>query len=308
MWRCLHTGDGRTVSVVIVDLTDPNVRIGMALSGFMDGPAFVECNSVNHAGRDSTSSCPGDRYPLERIPTLLRRYRRRGAVAAINTDYFGFRDRSHGAEGLAVRAGVRLDGPGHNDPSGVPFIRSYMAITPDNTVTFGQLIAGYPRFDLGWEFFNTVGGGPILARGGRVFPNHIACLAEQLPPEACTREYQTAAGLTPDGDVLLLAVGRHTDAAELAALLVETYGAATVLKFDGGGSSQMAWLDAAGEVRGFDAEIEVNDGFRHVAEGLLVFSSRLSWEAPGKGIGFVWSLIRRDAPRDAACRRAACPD
>jgi hypothetical protein len=279
VWRCLHTlaGDPQpAVSVVIVDLADPHVRIGMALSGYMLGRTFVECNSVNHAGVDPSSNCPAGRYPLERIPTMLNRYRRRGAVAAINTDYFGFPDASHGAEGLAVRNGVRLDGPLHNGDSGVPFIRSYLAVSPEDEVTFGKLIYGAGRFDLAGEFYNSVSGGPILARRGLVLPDRVACLAEQLAPEVCTREYQTAAGLTANGQYLLLAVGRHTTGSALARFLVLTFGADTVIKFDGGGSAQMAWLDAAGQVQGFDAEIEVNDGFRYVAEGLLVFSEPLA--------------------------------
>lgn len=298
VWHCLHTTGDAAISVVIVDLTDPRVHFSTALSGYMNGTKFVECDSVNHAGRDPSSNCPGAKYPLERLPTMLRRYRRRGAVAAINADYFGFLDQSHGAEGLAVRAGRRLDGPTHNANSGVPFIRSYMAITPRNAVTFGRLIPGYGRFDLAGEFFNTASGGPMLVRRGIVLPNDVACLAEQLPPEACAREYQTVAGLTADGGVLVLAVGRRLSAADLAGFLVETYGVATAIKFDGGGSSQMAWLDGLGQVRGFDAEIEVNDGFRPVAEGLLVISSRLPSTDAGPGLEFVWSLINREEPNE----------
>ena len=315
IWRCLHSLEGGAeVSLVIVDLTDAEVRIGMALPGYMDGPVFVECNSVNHAGADPASNCPGDRYPLERIPTMLKRYRRRGAVAAINTDYFGFPDASHGAEGLAVQNGVRLDGPGHNPGSGIPFIRSYMAVSPENQVTFGRLIYGAGRFDLPGEFFNTVGGGPILARQGEVLPDAEACLAEQLTPEVCTREYQTAAGLTAAGDMLVLAVGRHTSGSALAELLVERYGAYTVIKFDGGGSAQMAWLDAPGEVHGFDAEIEVNDGFRYVAQGLLVFSTPLADEAGNAPAGVEIALALDERAAQApladwpACRPAPCGD
>ncbi len=304
VWRCLHTlpGDDENevvISVVIVDLTNPAVHIGMALSGYMLGREFVECNSVNHAEADPTSNCPGHHYPFEPIPTMLNRYRRRGAVAAINTDYFGFPDRSHGAEGLAVQNGVRLDGPGHNGNSGIPFIRSYMAISPDNDVTFGKLIYGAGRFDLATEFYNTVSGGPILARRGRVLDDRTACLAEQLAPEVCTREYQSAAGLTADGEFLLLATGRHTSGAELARFLVQNYHADTVFKFDGGGSAQMAWLDAGGRVQGFDAEIEVNDGFRHVAEGLLVFSQPVAGQTALTAPEAIEYLTRRAALANA---------
>ncbi|MBI3760636.1 MAG: phosphodiester glycosidase family protein [Chloroflexi bacterium] len=309
VWHCRHTVGEAVVSVVLVDLNDPRVHLGTALPGFMDGAKFVECKSVNPAGRDPSSNCPGDKYPLERIPTMLRRYRRRGAVVAINADYFGFVDQSHGAEGLTVRAGHRLDGPAHNGNSGVPFIRSYMAVARDSTITFGRLIPGYGRFDLAGEFFNTVSGGPMLAQRGIVLPNEAACLAEQLPPEACLREYQTVAGIASAGHALVLAVGRRITAADLARFLVETYGVATAIKFDGGGSAQMAWLDALGNVRGFDAEIEVNDGFRPVAEGLLVFSTPLplaNAEA-GPALEFVWSLINREAAQKT-CRVGTCAE
>jgi hypothetical protein len=281
VWHCMQSVGDSLVSVVIVDLSDPNVHIGMALPGRMEGSVFVECNSVNPSIRDPNSNCIGDRYPLERIPSMLKRYLRRRAVAAVNTDYFGFPDASHGAEGLAIKNGVRLDGPLHNPGSGIPFIRSYLAVSPENQVTFGKLIYGAGRFDLAGEFYNSVSGGPMLVENGQVLPDREACLAEQLTPEVCTREYQTVAGLTAAGDALVLAVGRHTTGSQLAALLVEQYGVTTAIKFDGGGSAQMAWLDGEGQVRGFDAEIEVDDGFRYVAQGLLVFSAPVM-EATGE--------------------------
>jgi hypothetical protein len=302
------------ISAVLVDLREPGVRLGMALSGYMDGNVFVECNSVNHAGVDPSSNCPGDRYPLERIPTMLNRHRRRGAVAGINTDYFGFPDASHGAEGLAVRNGERLDGPVHNPGSGVPFIRSYLAASPDNQVSFGKLIYGEARFDLAGEFYNTVSGGPILARRGRVLADAPACLAEQLAPEVCTREYQSAAGLAAGGRYLVLAVGRHASGSRLAAALVETFGAETVIKFDGGGSAQMAWLDAAGHLNGFDAEIEVDDGYRYVAEGLLVFAGALQAEPEAARAGLqvvreIWDGAQaQGTARLQFCRPALCAD
>jgi hypothetical protein len=313
VWHCLLETGEATVSAVIVHLDDPNVGLGMALSGFMDGDTFVECNSVNHAGFDPTSNCPGGRYPLERIPVMLNRYRRRGAVAAINTDYFGFPDASHGAEGLAVRAGERLDGPVHNPGSGIPFIRSYMAVSPANEVTFGKLIYGEARFDLAGEFYTTVGGGPVLARRGQVLPDVSGCLAEQLAPEVCTREYQTAAGLSAEGDYLVLAVGRHTTGNQLAQILVNDFGSLTVIKFDGGGSAQMAWLDLGGQVRGFDAEIEVDDGFRYVAQGLLVFSIPLgeAGEAWRTGLQVVQTIASDDQSEGTfprTCNPLTCAD
>jgi hypothetical protein len=65
------------------------------------------------------------------------------------------------------------------------------------------------------------------------------------------------------------------DAAGLAGFLAGEYEVTEALKFDGGGSAQLAWLDATGEVTGFDASGETDGGFRRVAEGLLVFSAPL---------------------------------
>jgi hypothetical protein len=104
------TADGGDTHTLIVDLNDPHVRVETVLPRNAQG---VECNSVNHTGNDPNSSCSFP-YPFETLSSMLQRHVAGGAVAVINTDYFGVIDASHGAEGLAIRNGVRLDGPSHN--------------------------------------------------------------------------------------------------------------------------------------------------------------------------------------------------
>jgi len=228
---------------------------------------------------------------------MLARYAGAGAVAGINTDYFGLsRHPDHGAEGVAVRSGARLDDAGRAGYVG----HTSLAISPANEVSLIRVGSRSTPLEVGGRHFTLAGGGPRIVVDGRALDNR-ACMDDGLHVAVCARLFETAAGLAGDGRTLVLAVSRYLDTAGLAAFLAREYAVTTALKFDGGGSAQMTWLNAAGQVQGFDASPESDGGFRAVAEGLLVFSSLLPPPDVGHGqtvddagAGFIYAAGAHD--------------
>lgn len=257
------TDDNGDTHIIIVNLNDPNVRVQTVLSSTPNG---IECNSVNHIGKDPTSNCPSP-YPFETPANMLRRYVSAGAVAIINTDYFG-QDGDHGAEGLTVRNGQRLDGAAHGDNDGNATKRSSLAFSATKAAIIGKPVSE-SAINTNGAYYNVVAGGPTIVRDGQALGND-ACSESSLPVAVCTRTIQSAAGLTTNGE-LVLVTANDRDAAGVAGYLTSTYGAQSALKFDGGGSAQLAWLDEGGQVQSYDPSGEG----RRVAEGLLIFSMKI---------------------------------
>jgi hypothetical protein len=148
--------------VILVNLKDPHVHVRTVLSSNSKG---VECNSTEHSGKVRTSNCSSP-YPFEALwsnteRSMLGRYVQNGAVAAINTDYFG-PDGDHGAEGLAVREGKRLDKP--TNPNA--FTRTSLAVSINKVVTIGKP-KNVSEIKTNSTHYNTVAGGPTIVRGGK---------------------------------------------------------------------------------------------------------------------------------------------
>jgi subtilisin family serine protease len=278
------TDDNDQTHVIRVDLNDPHIRVQTVLSSGLNG----ECSSVNPnaPGRDNhdpTSNCPYP-YPFETVESMLHRYVTQGAVAIINTDYFGL-DGDHGAQGLAVRNGERLDGLAHNDDDGGGFLGSTqpsLAFSPSNTATIGipsseQVI----NDNLSGTYTNTVGGAPIIVQGGTVVNSDCTF---PYPGDTCSQLGQSAAGLTADGRLVLITARKNAE--DIANYLVGNYQVHTALKFDGGGSAGLAWLDSAGQVLSFGATGEP----RPVAEGLLIFSTRIPSAPSDPLFKYQWAL------------------
>ncbi len=259
--HCTDSG----VHLLVVDLNDSRVSVQSVLSIGVNG----ECNSVNHQGKDSTSNCPGPLYPFEKPGDMLARYRASGAVAVINTDYFGANG-DHGAEGLAVKNGNRLDGATHADTDGNATKRSSLAFSRTKTVTIGK--AASESIDTQNTHYNVVGGGPMIVRN-RVAQANSACdpnVESGIYLRNCTEVSQSAAGITSDGRLILITAQK--DAYNTASYLVNNYGVTSALKFDGGGSARLAWLDSAGQVQSWGGTSEN----RAVAQGLVIFSSKIA--------------------------------
>ena len=255
------------VSLVVVNLADPHVRVQTVLSRGTNG----ECNSVNHSGKDPSSNCPGPCYPGETVKSMLERYKTSGAVAAINTDYFGNSPAScydHGAQGLAVRNGIRLDGLNHG-VTGSAALLAYqqpsLGISPANIATIG--VPGSQdtiNANLGTTYYNTVAGAPIIVQGGQAV--NTSC-TYPYPGDKCSQTSQSVAGLTSDRRLVLVTAQQNAGA--VASYLINNFSVHTALKFDGGGSARLAWLDGAGQAQHFGGTSED----RPVAEALIIFSS-----------------------------------
>ncbi|MGB3219733.1 MAG: phosphodiester glycosidase family protein, partial [Anaerolineae bacterium] len=262
------------VGLLVVDLTDPHVRVQTVLSRGANG----ECNSVNHNGKDSSSNCPGPCYPGETVKAMLERYKASGAVAAINTDYFGNSPAScydHGAQGLAVRNGVRLDGPSHGVsvpwPARIAYAQPSLSISSANVATIG--IPGSQsaiNASLGTTYYNTVAGAPIIVQAGQAVNTSCPNIDPNYPypGNTCSSASQSAAGLTSDRRLVLITAQQN--AGGVANYLINNYSVHSALKFDGGGSARLAWLDGAGQAQHFGGTSED----RPVAEALVIFSSR----------------------------------
>jgi len=255
------TADNGDTHVIVVDLNDPHVRVQTVLPMGPNG----ECNSVNHSGKDGSSNCPSP-YPFETVASMLGRYVGDGAVAIINTDYFG-RDGDHGAQGLAVRNGERLDGLAHNDDDSGAFLGSTQPSVATSNLNIGTI--GIPGSEevindnLSGIYYNSVGGAPLIVQGGVVVNSDCTF---PYPGDTCSQLAQSAAGLTDDGRLVLITAKKNAEG--IASFLITNYHVHTALKFDGGGSARLAWLDSAGEIQSYGATGED----RPVAEGLLVFS------------------------------------
>jgi hypothetical protein len=256
--HCVHVLGGSLIHVLIVDLTDPRVSFELALPALNPAAGQAEC--------DNTRRCGDGFYPFESVPHMLQRRSAAGAVGGINTDYFGLSYRpDHGAEGIAVRNGQRLD-----DPDGPELVgHTSLAISRRNEASLLWVGPRNAGLDLQGRHYTVAGGGPQIVEDGRPLEND-ACRNDRLHIAVCNRMFETAAGLT--GRELVMAVARNLDTAGIAAFLADEYGVSSAIKFDGGGSAQMAWLDAEGQVAGFDASDKTDGGFRRVAEGLLVYS------------------------------------
>lgn len=274
--------DGGQTHFLIVDLSDSHIKFQAVFP--INESIGEECNSVNSNGHpnpysnDVNSNCPYY-YPFETVKDMLTRYRNGfrisddysdlEAVAIINTDYFGS-DGDHGAQGLAVQNGVRLDGVEHNDTDGHGSDAPSLAISPRNHVRIAipgseQTITG----NLSSRYFNSVGGGPIIV-GGSNYGNK-ACSAA-YPGYRCADIGQSAAGLTSDDRLILISAKK--DATGIADYLTQNFEVTLALKFDGGGSASIAWVDSSEVVHDYYPDPDPGDP-RRVAEGLIIFSEKI---------------------------------
>ncbi len=233
--------DDGDVHVIVVDLQDPHVFIEMVMADDVTRPNTI----VRHR---------------EKVDDMAQRARERGAVIAINGDYFGH---VRGPEGLSVRNGVRLDRTRLWDLNPAAVERSSLAISRFNQISIGRKSAQELSDPDVYRnrFYNAVGGAPLILNNGVPIPGTIACRMENIPPGTCRRTIQTVVGVNQSGDELIIAVGHGRDVDGMSDLLVD-YGAYTGLKLDAGGSSQL-WYDGR----------MLHDTDRPVANGLLVFYS-----------------------------------
>ncbi|NQT62119.1 MAG: phosphodiester glycosidase family protein [Candidatus Marinimicrobia bacterium] len=138
---------------------------------------------------------------------------------------------------------------GFNDNNGIEI--NWVSSTGDSVFSWEQGIANNPGLPGAqkdtthrklWPYRDILGAGPILMRDGEVFiPVNEEVFFGTSIPEVHPR---TAAGVTPEGDLILLIVdgrqliSRGVDLPELANIMLEL-GCEDAINLDGGGSSAL---------------------------------------------------------------------
>jgi exopolysaccharide biosynthesis protein len=230
--------DGGATQVLIVDLTNPYVRVQTAMANDVLDVRPIEVQR-------------------ERVSEIAQRYRRDNVMIAINGDYFGA---DRGPEGPTVVQGVRLDTSLTIALNPSRYRRTTLVVSRFGHATIvtplpSQLNPAFYQDVL----FNAISGGPVILRNGAVESEIFACVFDDIPAGSCRRARQSAAGVDADGHTLYLAVSTVRSTGDMARLLRD-YGADDAMKLDGGGSSQL-WYNGR----------TLLDSDRGVANALLVF-------------------------------------
>lgn len=209
--RWLHrvTSTPWNINALIIDLTDPHVRIGALLKHDLNAPEL---------SGETTSSMAS----------------RHGAAAAINGDYFEFTgSSSYLPQGMCVSDGLNFSAAGFV-PGRISWVLNGATLMSD----IGIYATTYPFTPPSW-ISEAVSGGPRTVRNGVISIETTPGL-----PNPNTRDPRTQIGITADGQHLILAVvdGRQPGfsvgmtATELGSFMIEM-GAWNALELDSGGSS-----------------------------------------------------------------------
>lgn len=240
------------IHVVLIDLTNPRIRLRVAIKNDND--------------------YPGDGG--ETVRSMCRRY---GAVAGINTDFWGGTPVANCPQGHTWTDGLKMLPPGWvSPPSGG---RTHMQIPADNAFVLINKVVSQPAW-----FFNVTGGGPRVIRDGVV-----GWEWEPDLPNMTDRHPRTGAAVTQDYGTLILATcdGRQISSVGMTAnemgYLLKEFGGYQGMMFDGGGSTTMV-------INGQTVNSPSDGTDRRVAAGLMVLD-RLEdgpWvTAPPPGSGLV---------------------
>lgn len=213
------TGDPGKVYIVCVNLNDPYLRFETVMAN--------DVRSVNPS--------PDHRETIASMVSRLP-HNQHHPIVALNADYFG---QGHGPEGFTVINGLRIDGLYSKDADNNEIKRVSLAFSRTNRVSLGfrsRVEVSDPLLHVS-QFFNAVGGGPTLVRDQ-------VWLRDPCPGELfsrndqCRKVQQTAVGLSPDGQTLVIIAAENRDADEMGRLLI-SHGASNGMKLDGGGSTQL---------------------------------------------------------------------
>lgn len=239
------------IHVVLVDLTNPRVRLRVAIKNDND--------------------YPGDGG--ETVRSMCRRY---GAVAGINTDFWGGTPVANCPQGHTWTDGLKMLPPGWvSPPSGG---RTHMQIPADNAFVIVNKVVSQPAW-----FFNVTGGGPRVIRDGVV-----GWEWEPDLPNMTDRHPRTGAAVTQDYGTLILATcdGRQASSVGMTAnemgYLLKEFGGYQGMMFDGGGSTTMV-------INGQTVNSPSDGTDRRVAAGLMVLDRLVDgpWvpaAPPGSGL------------------------
>jgi hypothetical protein len=264
--------------VVKVNPKNPYVRFEIVLPmGYDRYGNYGECRDVQlpdsvQPGESTGPGCFIDHsYPAERIVQMVSRYEE--AVLAFNGDFFS-PSYAFGAMGLTVKNGERLDG-NPNDREGREVRRSSLSISVDGDIRIGPIsLEQLTNPDEPWnwfpdpeDFYQTIGGLPMLVKDGHPLDLHEQCMQEQgWCPDQYYPRARTAVGKTFEGQMIIVVVPEEWGLTleGLSHLMVEL-GCEEAINLDGGGSSQL-WYDGS----------YLNYSSRVVAEGVIILSTPIS--------------------------------
>jgi len=272
--------------IIRIDPKNPYVRFETVLPmGYDRYGEYGECRDVYlpdtvQPGQSRGPGCFIDHsYPGERVGHMASRHP--GAVVAFNGDFFSS-SYAWGAMGLTVKNGVRLDGD-ESDQEGMEVRRSSLSISRDGDVRIGPIpLELLPDPDRPWtwipdpdEFYNTIGGLPLMVKNGHPVNLYAQCSQEQgWCPDQYFQRARTAFGKTFDGKVFVVIIPEEWGLTieQLAHLMVEL-GAMEAINLDGGGSSQL-WYSGS----------YLHYSSRRVAEGMIVFSRLITRLGDGPSV------------------------
>ncbi len=225
------------IHVLIVDVSNPRIRVGTLIKNEYPGPDGGE--------------------------TVSGKARRHGALAAINCDYFSSgTTEDHIPQGISIHDGLLIPGSGH-----VTGRLSWVLNGSTLESFMGVYATTYPYTPEPW-MFQAASGGPRLVRDGAISIENTSGL-----PSAYSLNPRTALGISQDRRTLILAVvdGRQPGFSEgmtgpeMGQLLIEM-GAYQGMNFDSGGSSTF-YLNGAVRNRPSDGSE------RRVANALAVWDT-----------------------------------
>ena len=223
--------EGDMVYIVCIRLTYPHIRFETVMANDQ-----LIINAATDQREAVASMTKREQYAIH------------NPIVAFNADYFGS---GHGAEGLTVINGNRIDGPSNDDCDQKKFTdchdnaiyRASLSISRLNAIEISHKGASEVtnRIVQLSRFYNSVGGGPILVRNGEVIENPCLVRSENVTDYNCSDIQQTAVGVSQDGKTMIVVVAESKTGEEMGNILLR-YGAYNGMKLDGGGSSQL-WFE-----------------------------------------------------------------
>jgi len=246
------TGLGGKARVIVVDLTDQDVRLEYLIASGKDRNGNLgPCKDVNLPA-DWNRIGPGcydpkspSYYPVFSIFDAIKQLP--NAAVLIDSDYGAFTpdNRGHGPEGFTVINGARIDGKLNGDKDNNAEKRPWLAFG------FNPIHVEIDRFDENTDkglkpewVYTAFGGAPWLVKDGNIAKTEIES-CENANPHSCAKSPgQTAVGISKDKRwlyfVMLVDIEkRNIDAMTIALFMKDQLDAMQAIKLDGGGSSQI---------------------------------------------------------------------
>lgn len=239
-WLHRVTSDPLNINVLVIDVTNPHVRVGTIIKHDSPDPDSGE-------GPSGMAS-------------------RNQALAAVNADFFQFGTvQDHIPQGIQVQDGYTIPSAGFVTSPPRP---SWAMDGTTLQSVIGVYGTSFPYTAQPW-MYSVASGGPIILTNGTVITSFSTSLGAPT-----TADPRTALGITADGKTLILFVvdGRQPSISigmtcqSVATMLKNDFGAYNAISFDSGGSSDF-YLNGA--IRNYPSD----GSERPVANGIAVWDT-----------------------------------